>query len=479
MKRLAPLKVARWAGLLALAAGTQAYAAEDSSPVRLPAYEITAPPFTSPMQEFYVRGDNLFNAPWVDAGRGGALIEAILWRHAYLSEHPSDRAVILLSAKTGGKDKGEVKAATVIYTDGGGLFANSYALGDRIRLRGLAAADIDNTARVRRAVESVRRTYLLHAQSYAQDRTPFFPGAVGWYPNNILADYTVMGEGEGFGSVPTIAPYTLYRNPNGGLSTRDFGGEPVYFYSTPAFLAYSSDRLHPPEETLEAVYHALSDPGQAGIVPVGLSRIPLPPPGGGGLRSTDVLAFDWDGVHYLYRPLSGTFGIPIPRNPVTGEAYLCVRDAGLLESVYFCATYLQQHPKERAVLVPGEIPAAAYTAPGGLCLFCPGLNQFAQLRRTPAADIDRPEVLARAVGRMQAVLAQVARRPGSRSSRDRIPRELAGDTADEQMRRAYLALAQAGLSPHLKSAPGASTLTFSWRGADYRYGPDERVTRLN
>ena len=131
--------------------------------------------------------------------------------------------------------------------------------------------------------------------------------------------------------------------------------------------AYTRDRYHQPApEMLDTVYRALHDPERAGLIPVAVSPVnsQVRTRRGPGLRSMTALVFDWDGVHYVYRPYHGTVGHPIPLNPVTGLPYLCVKDGGLIESIYFSATYLKSHPAEKAVVVTSDDPAAAYTVNG-------------------------------------------------------------------------------------------------------------------
>ncbi len=233
-----------------------------------------------------------------------------------------------------------------------------------------------------------------------------------------------------------------------------------------------------PSATLSALYRAMHSPDQAGVVPVAISPINAIGQSARGTVSQPgfALVFDWEGVHYVYRPHSGTIGHPIPSNPVTGLPYLCVRDPGLLESIYFAATYLQGHPGEQAVVLPEGDPAVAFTAKNRLCLFCPSLNHFALLTRADAGAIGTQGMLESSLARIRTALAtlplpaKTAGRPPGRH----VPENLPGDTVDLQMRRIFVAFQAAGISAHLKSG-AASSLNFTWRGTTYVYGPDQQL----
>ncbi|HVW20527.1 MAG TPA: hypothetical protein VHC86_04880 [Opitutaceae bacterium] len=491
-----------WA--LAFVAASALLGAEDSAPpVQMSPYEVTAPPFTSPFQEFYSKLDSRFDGPWVDTGRSGALIEAIIWRHGYLSTHPSDQAVILIDRK------GErVEGATTVYTAGDRIYANSWALGEHVRLRGLAAADLQNAAKLRRALRRIRGAYRLEAR-FALNRSSFLPGDAarsaygsslaafdsggfvprdngsfggGYYIPPVLGAFTAQPDLEQISAQQARQVRAAGIHAAGAVQTADlfqpFAGVGYSVFSVNGLPQYLGDAFHEaPGQILDTVYRALSNPRTAGRVPVGLGYVPVNAPLGDGTpgptKMVPVLTFDWEGVHYLYRPEHGTAAYPIARNPVTDLPYLFVRDSGLMESIYFCATYGRSHPGERAVVIPGDTPAAAYTIRGRLGFFCPALNAFAASKRLAPAAIDQPKQLGAAVAEMTAA---VAARPAKRGA---LTEGLVGDTPDAQMRRAFLAFDAAGLSPRLRSSPESSSLTFTWQGASYVYGQDQRVARLN
>jgi hypothetical protein len=452
-------------------------------PVEMPAYQVTAPRFTSPTAEFMEKMDTLFDSPWIDA-QGGPLIQDIIWRHAYLSEHPSDEAIIYVDRSADGR----VTNATTVYTKNGALYANSYALGSNVKLHGLTAADLHDTTKVLRAIGGIYDAYLLDASTEdAQFRAlgdlnfirPEGParGRLDYFISTfqpVAGDFAIAGGGYGSPHTQDLYAFAEFEGNTGQVVP--YGLNPFY----PGFMdAGWSDRYHePPAEMLDTVSRAMHDPDRAGLIPVAVSPVNFQMRSRRGpvLRSTPALVFDWDGVHYVYRPYRGTIGHPIPLNPVTGLPYLCVKDGGLIESIYFSATYLKGHPAEKAVVVPSDTPAAAYTVNGKLCLFSPSLNEFVLLKASGPEAIGDQTVLHSSIARAKAVLAaRPAPAATTRPARPgRLPDRLLGDTADSQMRRIFVAFQQAGIPVHLNSGD-ISSLTFSWQGVNYVYGADQQL----
>ncbi len=455
--------------------------------VELPAYEVTAPQYSSGYSEFVEKLNRIFDAPWVDA-RGSPLIQAIVWRHGYLSEHPSDEAVIYVNQQ----DDGMVTQATTIYTQDGKLYANSYALGERMRLRGLTAADIHDRKKIEGAIDGINDAFALSAELATASIRGLGDLVVGDHVgfqgggNGIFESYVLPVSGERATRVPgQFSPYfdTVYTSGDGNTGqVVPTGLNPFY----QGFLDPSGgtgDRyVAPPAAMLDNVYRALRDPSRAGLVPVALSPVSYQVQSKRGIRQKTIpaLVFDWEGVHYVYRPYSGTIGHAIPRNPVTGLPYLCVKDDGLIESIYFSATYLKTHPQEKAVPVASDSPFAAYTVNGRLCLFSPALNRFVELKTVDAGAIANPSSLAPSVARARALLAA---QPGPvASARVRhsahVPNRLTGDTPDSQMRRIFVAFQDAGI-PNLHLSSGeSSTLSFSWQGVHYVYGSDQQLRQV-
>ena len=454
-------------------------------PVQLPAYEVTAPRFTSPTAEFMEKMDTLFDSPWVDA-RGGPLIQDIIWRHGYLAEHPSEEAVIYVNRSADGR----VADATTVYTRNGSLYANSYTLGSHVKLHGLTAADLHNGPKVVQAIEGIYGVYTLDAETEnAQFRALGDLNFIGLdsggrlRSNHFVTTYQPLSgtravAGRSSGSFRTQELYAFAEMAGDSGQVVPDGLNPSY----PGFMdAGWSDRYHQPApEMLDTVYRALHDPERAGLIPVAVSPVnsQVRTRRGPGLRSMTALVFDWDGVHYVYRPYHGTVGHPIPLNPVTGLPYLCVKDGGLIESIYFSATYLKSHPAEKAVVVTSDDPAAAYTVNGKLCLFSPTLNRFVLLKSSGPEAIGDQNLLSSSVARAKAALAaQPAPAAAARPAKSgQLPDRLLGDTPDSQMRRIFVAFQQAGIPVHLKSGE-ASSLTFTWQGVDYTYGADQQLRK--
>ena len=488
--KTSPRQLSLLAPLAVLALAPAVFASSVDNPTELAAYQVTALKFTSPLAEFMDRLDRLFDSPWVDA-QGGPLIQDIIWRHEYLAEHPSDEAIIYV---TRGPD-GRVLNATTIYTRNGGLYANSSALGENVRLHGLTAADIHDTGKIDQAIDGIRDAYALDASlqvaSFRGLGSLDFISARGGRSGDfggrraggslyffstfqpVPGDFTAAG---GIGSPQTPRQYAFAENESGTGQLVPTGLNPFY----PGFLdpGWAASYHQPPAAMLDTVYRALRDPNRAGLVPVAVGPVEAQVRSRRGLvqRPLPALVFDWEGVHYVYRPYRGTIGFPMPPNPVTGLPYLCVKDGGTIESIYFSATYLRSHPAEKAVVVAGDNPSAAYTANGRLCLFSPSLNEFVLLKTTRPEAIGNQAALATAVARAKAALAGAPARAATsgKARSGHVPEQLPGDTADSQMRRIFLAFQQAGIDVHLTSGE-TSSLSFTWQGVNYLYGADQRL----
>jgi hypothetical protein len=471
-----PLALAAVVSALGIRAQS-ATAADDA--VKMPTYEVAAPKFTSRVAELYEMFDNLDHPTWLEAG--GPLVQAIIWRHGYLRVHTGEKAVIYVDRTPGGM----VAAATTIYTENGKLYANSDAFGAHVLMKNLTAADIYDSAKVEQWIGSIRGQYQIGGPSlffvasggrgrgFRGGNGPGFNGAreftadVGyteWGPSGPLQFSPVSGGPVGNVSgqpstgqiVPTSANMFYVGNPVSGR----FGTRALY-------QAEMDDHFHEgPALILDEAYRALHSPSRAGLVPVSISPVNARP----------SLVYDWDGVHYVYWPGVGTEGHKIPTNPVTGRPYLCVKDNGLMESVYFIATYLKSHPDEKAVMVASDDPSAAYTSKGQLCFFSPSLNHFAVLPKADPAAIGDAAVLKGSMAKLTALLAAVPvpAAADGRAHPRHVPEELPGDTADSQMRRIYLAFKGAGIPVHLVSG-GSPSLSFTWQGVNYQYGPEQQL----
>jgi hypothetical protein len=220
---------------------------------------------------------------------------------------------------------------------------------------------------------------------------------------------------------------------------------------------------------LNSAYHSLHNPDQAGLIPVALGPVTILTPEGKS-ESIRGLVFDWDGTHYFYHPDWGTYAKSLPANPETGLPYLCVQNGAWMENVYFCVTYLRNHPGEKALLIPGELPATAYTSHGRLCLFTFPFGKFVFPDKYGPEVIADPLLLAKLRDLLVTqVRAQRAGRPEA-SQANLISDHMPGDDLDMQVRRAFLAFEAAGITSHFNDRVRQS-FDFTWQAARYRYGP--------
>jgi len=89
--------------------------------------------------------------------RGGQIVDAIGFRHAYLEQHPGEKAVVVVVTRP---PNPRVTQAVVAYTAAGKLHLESVAIGD-IVAGDLTAADIDHPDVIRKYVEDIRDSYLM------------------------------------------------------------------------------------------------------------------------------------------------------------------------------------------------------------------------------------------------------------------------------------------------------------------------------
>jgi len=457
-------------------------------PVQLPPYDVSAPRELGPNIDSGIEKLNhLFDGPFPSL-RSGALIEAILWRHRYLGEHPEEKAVIITT------EKGErIRSATTVYTRGGKVFASSNALGENQRIPGLVAADLnspDGLARAKKFIVDTRQSYA-GAKFNPSNEAAFGDAEV---PTATLGSLMVRAEETGdYRILAMLAgqPTTFDKGSDpfavpGAQRARNFGNNLLKMGMVQAFAEPSS-------EILSWTYQALRSPKRAGIVPVAISWIdvngstvtispigrstdragvlqPLDIPSDKKhpLRHLEALVFDWDGVQYLYQPDVGTQAKPLPVNPLTGLPYLCIRNGALMECAYFCATYAKNHPGEKAVLLADAPSLAAYQAGEKLGLFIPALGRFT-LPKEYLDAIGDPAALTQLRDQLIAMQTQ------QKAKADVIPEKIAGDDADMQIRRAYLAFQAGGIPCHLVEEGGAPSLDFTWDGVTYVYGSDQQV----
>lgn len=418
-----------------------------SETIHMEPYEVVEPKVSVTIEQKLQDMDHRFDGPFAEL-RSGPMIEAILWRHRYLSEHPSDKAIILTTG-TGVT----IKSATTVYTQNGGIYLSSNAMGEHRKVDGLAAAAIDDP----RSVEKIRAVILRERESYLPGGDPARSDFAVATDSDSNVD--LNGGPPVLGKLLVIAEetndYTVLAMQAGGKKSASQARMAAALLQTFA---------QPSSEVLSWTYRVLHDPARAGLVPVALSDVDVQEDSGKTV-TIQALAFDWDGTQYIYEPDRGTQGLPIPRNPVTGLPYLCVRNGGLMECAYFCSTYLRAHPGEKVMLLPGEPTAVAFTEKGSIGIFGLALGPFVTKPIPP--------------GVMAQVLAHPASLVGMRDKlargvRQKIPEKMLGDNTDMQMRRAFLALQEAGIPAHLRSGLNPY-LRFTWVGADFVYGEDQTI----
>jgi hypothetical protein len=467
-----PRKTIPWCMALALAAPSAALA-QNAAPapastapaagdtIQLPPYEVVGQKQDwSPMHQSFETLNHAFDGPFPEL-RSGPLIEAILWRHRYLITHPTEDAIILTI-----QDGQRIKAANTIYTKDGQLYASSNALGENKRLQGFTAADLHRPAsieRVKAVIQYIRDHYLpggdtTHADEVAAADDSANADLNGGLPT--LGKALIIAEEQG--------DYSSLAKMAGGQGKGQRGASHAALVDAMLMSFYE-----PSTEVLSWTYHALHDVARAGIVPVALSQVEvgtLP----GEKETIQALVFDWDGMHCIYNPDRGTWETALPKNPVTDRPYLCLRHGGLLEDVYFCASYLKDHPTEQAVIVPGDPSVAAYTLKGTVGIFGLSRSAFGLPKRFGPELIADGPTLAQIRDRLVLNVAKMRSDPKNAAAVAPIPAELVGDDANLQMRRAFLAFQDLGLVTHLKEGAEPS-VDFTWRGARYVYGADQQV----
>lgn len=419
--------------------------------------------------------------------RGGQIVDAIGFRHAYLEQHPNEKAVVVVVTRP---PNPRVTQAVVAYTAAGKLHVESVALGD-IVAGSLTAADIDHPDVIRKYVEDIRDTYLMDlgfpklsdAQDLSKDidfiNSPSMAPAEipNLGANQAAAAQSALASAESMslmqslkftGSVMAQAEETGdYSNVLVGHSV---DSEPIPLYPGTS------------EDMLTSAYHWLNDMNKVGLIPVTLAKVTMDlthmPDNfdqGNKVTTQDAVVFDWDGVHYLYNDQYGTLGMPLPKNPVTGSPYLVIRNGDLLESLYFVATYAKEHPEEKVALVPprdGMRASAVFTRKGRVWIMSPIVGSFFELPiRYKFENIGAVEGLHRTL--IAHELKNVPRGPASRPGPG-LPQAMPGDSSNEQVRRAYLAFRELGLPGKFlvneKRLPG---LQISYGGSEYSYfAPD-------
>jgi hypothetical protein len=471
-------------------------AATSSAPavIKLPTFKVIAPrDQPSALKETFEKVNHAFDGPFPSL-RSGQLIEAILWRHQYLNDHPHETAFIATTQR-GGK----IRSATTIYTQEGKVYGSSYAVGENLLIAGLTAADLqspDGVARAKKYLADYRRAL---GGAVAGSSGTGKPSAGGTAAGAALGSLVVAAEESGNYEILAEAAGPPEQAPTMKNGASIPGAQDARNHANQALrVALVQAFGEPANEILSWTYEALHNPARAGMVPVALTRVRVEGSSvtispfaeynnilrdlrADRLPSKNVisekkhvsqeltaLVFDWEGAQYLYQPDVGTKIKPVPLNAITGLPYLCIKGGALLECAYFCATYAAQHPEDKAVVLPGDPVLAAYQTEGKLGLFIPTLGRFT-LPEDYVNAIDDPGSLGQLRDQLIALQKQQNAAPNV------IPDEMAGDDADMQMRRAFLAFAAAGIPCQLKEE-GAPSLDFTWDGVAYVYDADQQVS---
>jgi hypothetical protein len=263
---------------------------------------------------------------------------------------------------------------------------------------------------------------------------------------------------------------------------------------------------------IQQAYAALHDSDVMGNFPVAVSRLASRVAGADGTTlpaSVPWLIFDWNGGHYGYHPAVGVIRQPVPTDPLTGRPFLCVALGDLVESIIFCAEYRKAHPGERAVLlfVPhqadhgentGGTAAAAFTRNGSLyfhSVFFGDIPLAENGRAFTPPDLADPPRLYRAYAsylwsrfaaacqaKHQGVPDRRTIHRGGREIAEILgtsqPRELAGDTPELQVRRAFARAQALGLASEVGTEPRPEEprardvcLVLCWNVSEYIYVP--------
>ena len=440
--------------------------------VELPSVTVTA---KQEKQNPIFGGNPLFDHTFADLA-GGPLIEAIFWRHHFLTHYPQEDAVILTTVRGN-----RLVSATTVYSQGGKIYASSNALGEKVSVPGLGPEDLHRKAGLAQAAEFIDelRQQLLSAPpagfnlGYAILRAEE-SGGYGAFrpptttPQSMMAlnaeslipatDFSQVNARRRSSDAPTISEGGSGGSAGVGLAAAAHEGS---LNSAAARGAALQNFTQPSDALVSEAYAGLHDPAHAGLVPVALNETTYRG------ASVPCVVFDWDGLQYTYQPDKGTTGRPLPLNPFTGLPYLCLKNGALAECVYFRATYSRKFPNQKAVVVPGDPAFVAFQTEQNLGLFFPQLGYFTLAKQYRGIVDDRE-----ALGKVRTRIVVLQVQAGARA--DAVPERMPGDDGDLQVRRAFLACREAGLDCHLHEE-GPSWFDFAAEGQAYFYGLDQRV----
>ncbi|HEX3730496.1 MAG TPA: hypothetical protein VHV47_11870, partial [Opitutaceae bacterium] len=450
-------------------------------PVMLPEVEVRAQPFFDGFEKINHAFDGAF--PSLNSGE---LVEAVLWRHRYLAAHPQEQAIIVIDLSGN-----RVKAATTVYTEGGKVYGSSNMLGEHLPIPKLLPAALRQPAGIAQARHYLDGRMGALSNSFADkspDRgkyadpgagPPTLGGAIA--AGQASGDYRNLGSLAGGPAAMTDAGDAAAAVPgaNPAAGPGDMSpGDAARMMKDQQLLGFMSQERRdsaqalaeglvmpfeqPTGETLAWTYSMMRDPTKAGLIPVALTAVAV-----GRGKPVPTLVFDWEGTQYYYRPGLGAVALPLPMNPLIGQPFLCVKNGEFLESVYFCALYARQHPEAPPPVLLVDHPSLVGYADGDkLGLFVPEVGSFtlpAEFRKALGDDESLAQV-------RDELISQIRGGPQAGA----LPEQLPGDTAELQIRRAYLAFQAAGISSQLTPG-GHPVLQFGWQGVKFSYGEDQKV----
>ncbi|HEX3729406.1 MAG TPA: hypothetical protein VHV47_06350, partial [Opitutaceae bacterium] len=228
--------------------------------MHLPPYQVTVPQGTNGFLIAWDKLNHAFDGPFPEL-RSGPMVEAILWRHRYLADHPNEKAVIVTTSAGA-----RIRSATTLYSLGGRVYASSLALGEHYLLKGLAPADLADPAKIddfRATVQGIRNAYFPAGRRPAD--AAYLHTAAG--ADALGLDQSGLSEG----GAPVLGTLLVAAEETGDYSVLAQMGDGDPWLQ----MAYMMPFTEAAPEVLGWTYRTLHNPDAAGIVPAALSRIHL------------------------------------------------------------------------------------------------------------------------------------------------------------------------------------------------------------
>jgi hypothetical protein len=528
--RLAPGEILAALLLAALPARAAPAAAEGPMPAfQLPTVEVIESANRKPDLS-----NPLFDHTFADL-RSGPLIEAILWRHRYLEDHPREEAVIVTT------HQGErTLSATTLYTREGKLYGSSNVLGDSFLLKGCVAADLHRTegiARAQKFLAGVRLAMgdaLLSANGadpqqgnealgltiVTPDAVPALEAAlsgvsflnmphqggggsrsiatplVSAYAGVVHAADSADALSPGLGPVLVNAEetgdYRILGRMAGAPTPVDVGRLRRARIPDELILQMITEKLQsnlelrrtffqpfaaPSGEVLQETYRALRNSARAGIVPVTLASF-------GGQGSAVALPAFAKSARIPSRQQTCLIfdweGVQYYYQPDVGTWARPLPRNALTGRPYLCLKHgaLMECAYFCATYAQRYPDRKAQLVPGDPVMAAYEADGKLGLFIPELGPFTLPKEYLEALGdenslgQLRDQLVTMAKGQGKPPVT--LPAEMPGDDGDLQMRRALLAFQAAGISCRLDEQ-GPPALTFTWDQMDYVYGPDQQV----